>query len=420
MFTIIVIFNISFVSGELNGFIFFAQVFDLLSITGNGFIWFPKPAFFALVIIRSIYKFLNFDFFSANELSFCLWNGASTLDTIVFKFATVLYALLLIVLTICLMNKCNVYKRLSCLRVNTVKSSVIHGISTFLVMVYTQCAKVSFKLLDFTVIYSKGHIHNHVVATYQGNLKYFEPNHLPYAIPAIVSIIVVIVTPIVILTLYPSIFKVTSFLKLEEKIRISCIAQRLPHAYLKPFTDSFQSCFKDNMRFFAGLYFVYRVVILIGRFAPTRLTQSYMFLELILITILVIHAIAQPYISRKHNILDALLLFNLAVINGITVYNYHYAKYYGYKGYEFIYIQLILVYTPLICFTFYATISFINKVKTFYNSKKSKTLALIQLRELMAESENELPSRLNENCEDEALEQTDEANYKLFEESNSY
>lgn len=420
MFTIIVIFNISFVSGELNGFIFFAQVFDLLSITGNGFIWFPKPAYSALVIIRSIYKFLNFDFFIVNELSFCLWKGASTLDTIIFKYVTVLYALLLIVLTVWLMNKCNVYKRLSCLRVSTVKSSVIHGISAFLVMVYTQCAKVSFKLLDFTVIYSKGHVYNHVVATYQGNIKYFEPNHLPYAIPAIVSIIVVIVTPIVILTLYPSVFKVTSFFKLEEKICISCIVQRLPHAYLKPFTDSFQSCFKDNMRFFAGFYFVYRVVILIGWFAPTHLTQSYMFLELILITILVIHAIAQPYISRKHNILDALLFFNLAVINGITVYNYHYAKYYRYKGYEFITIQLVLVYIPLICFIFYASINFINKVKKIYNSQKLKTLALIQLRELMAESENELPSRLNENCEEEAFERTDEANYKLFAEPNSY
>ena len=99
MFTIIVIFNINFISGELNGFVFFAQVFDLLSITGNGFIWFPKLAFSALVIICSIHKFLNLDFFSANELSFCLWEGATTLDTVVFKFVTVMYALLLILLT---------------------------------------------------------------------------------------------------------------------------------------------------------------------------------------------------------------------------------------------------------------------------------------------------------------------------------
>ena len=71
MFVIIVTFDINFVSGELNGFIFFTQVYDLLSITENGFIYFPKVADIALNMIHSIYKFLNFDFFSVDVLSFC-------------------------------------------------------------------------------------------------------------------------------------------------------------------------------------------------------------------------------------------------------------------------------------------------------------------------------------------------------------
>ena len=62
IFTIIVAFNINFMSGELNGFIFFAQVFDLLSITGNGLVWFPRSAFLVLRIN------LNFDYLSVNDL----------------------------------------------------------------------------------------------------------------------------------------------------------------------------------------------------------------------------------------------------------------------------------------------------------------------------------------------------------------
>ena len=103
--------------------------------------------------------------------------------------------------------------------------------------------------------------------------------------------------------------------------------------FLKPFADSFQSCFKDNMQFFAGLYFTYRVVILIGLLVPSHLSQSYMLLELILVTILHIHAIAQPYNNRRYSILDTLIFFNLITINGITPYNYHYAKYDKYDRY---------------------------------------------------------------------------------------
>ena len=422
MFIFILIFNVNFVSGELNGFIFFAQVFDLFSITGNGFIWFPRNAFTALITIRAIYRFLNFDFFSANELAFCLWKGATSLDMIVFKFVTVMYALLLIVVTIWIMNKCNVYQHLSCLRVSTVKRSIIHGLSAFLVMVYAQCAKVSFKLLDFTKIHAKGYIHVHTVATYQGNLKYFGHEHFPYTIPAILSLLIVVVSPVIILTLYPSCFKVVSFFKLEESRSVSWLIQRVPHALLKPFTDTFQSCFKDNMRFFAGLYFAYRVIILIGMFAPTRFTQSYILLELILVTIIVIHALAQPYNSRKHNILDALLFFNLAVINGITLYNYHYTKYYEQYKYGIdvlIHIQLALAYMPLVCFFVYITFNLIRKAKDRYKLKLVSWN--IQLKELMnSNSEDELPSRLEDNYE-EMEESTNETNYELFkEEQNTY
>ena len=141
--------------------------------------------------------------------------------------------------------------------------------------------------------------------------------------------------------------------------------------------------------------------------------RSYMLLELILVTILVIHAIAQPYSNRRHNILDTLILFNLIIINGITLYNYHYAKYYRYDRYGIevlIHIQLFLIHLPLVCFVAYATFTLISKAK----DHKSKNVALnIQFKELMhSESDEELPARL-ENSE-EMLESTNETEYKLF------
>ena len=141
-----------------------------------------------------------------------------------------------------------------------------------------------------------------------------------------------------------------------------------------------------------------------------------------MVTIIIIHALAQPYNNRKHNILDTLLFFNLAIINGITLYNYHYTKYY--KQYKYgidvlIHIQLALAYMPLVCFIIYIIFGLVRKVKDSY---KLKLVAWnVQLKELMnSDSEDELPSRLNEDCE-EMEESTNEINYELFkEEQNSY
>ena len=86
--------------------------------------------------------------------------------------------------------------------------------------------------------------------------------------------------------------------------------------------DAFQSSFKDEYRFFAGLYFLYRALIL-GAFAYMRtLTAFYIVVQIQLTVVLALHAIFQPYKSRRHNIVDALLFTNLAFINGITLSNY--------------------------------------------------------------------------------------------------
>ena len=83
--------------------------------------------------------------------------------------------------------------------------------------------------------------------------------------------------------------------------------------------DVFQGCFKDNFRFFAGLYFIYRIAILIFYAFSESLFQYATLAELVLLLILGAHSIVQPYKLRTHNIIDSLLFLNLAVVNGFTV-----------------------------------------------------------------------------------------------------
>ena len=399
-FVVVIIFNISFVTGDLNGFIFFAHMQDSISFTAQGFIWIPRQPKQALKIARIFYRFFNLDFFRLNELSFCLWNGANLLDMLAFKYVTVAYASLLVVGMVWLMNKCNLYQRIYCLRASTMRVSITHGLSAFLIMLYTQYATISLKILDFSYLYSKGHKYNRTVVTYQGDIEYFHTQHLPYAIPALICVMTMVILPAVILLCYPSCFKIVSFFHLGENKCVSWFLQKIPHAFLKPFVDSFQSCFKDNLRFFAGLYFVYRLMLLSSWIIPSLLTQQFMLLELLFVFMLLVHSVFQPYKKRWHNVLDALFFFILSVINGITVYNYHYSKL-GFAdkiGVDvLLHIQIFLAYLPLVYFVIFTIYSLVNKIK---NIRKLKTSSLtIQLQKLMkrSESDDELPSRLEDN-----------------------
>ena len=403
LFLIVIALNISFTTGELNGFIFFAQMFDSVSTTAHGFIPALGLPNHAVAIARLFYLFFNFDFFRHNKLSFCLWSGANSLDMLAFKYVTVAYAMLLIAVVIGLINRCNVYQRIYCLRASTMRSSITHGLSAFLVVVYAQCATISFEILAFTYLYSKGHVYNRTVVTHLGDVPYFHPRHLRYAIPALFCVIFVVVLPTIILLLYPSCFKVTSAFHLGDYKCGSWMLQKIPHAYLKPFADSFQSCFKDNLRFFAGLYFVYRLALLISWVTSSLITQRFMLLQFLFTSMLLVHSIFQPYKKKFHNMLDSIMFFILSVINGITVYNYHYAKIDFTKKIgtdALIHIQAFLAYLPLIYFVIFMIASILRKLKNFNTLKVSSMSIRLNWLTRKSGSDDDLPSRLKDEIEE--------------------
>jgi len=84
-------------------------------------------------VYQFAYRFFNLDFFGITPLSFCLWQGATTLDILAFKYITITYALLLVLLTVLFMKCFNLYHTCQTqLRIYPKdKSSVIHGLSAF-------------------------------------------------------------------------------------------------------------------------------------------------------------------------------------------------------------------------------------------------------------------------------------------------
>lgn len=313
-------------------------------------------------VIKIIYGFFTLDFFHAEGLSYCIWPGAEALGIIVFKYVTVVYSLCLIVVVLAILRYCGSKCLGKYYRVTVMRNSVIQGLSAFLVMCYTQCVKTSFNLLTSgNLLARSGSRALHPSRVWlRGDIEFFSSQHLPVALPALAVLLTIGVIPPVILLTYPAIFHVFACLRIsgscEKRFRF------LPsYSTMKPFLDAFQGSFKDRFRFFAGFYFIYRWVGVLSYAIFTQYSVFYAVVEIALVSMLLIHAVIQPYMNPWHNVLDALLLADLALINKITASHYYASRVDAGISYQnkiniSSVFQVVLMYIPVIylaCYTLF-------------------------------------------------------------------
>ena len=148
LLVVVMVFNLSFTSGVVNSFILFAQTFDMDLITANRSVWVEAWIHVILTKLHFFYRFFNTELFTIDSLSFCLWKDANSLDIVAFKYVTIVYSLLLIGLVVVLTNICNVNRLFHAVfNPRRVRSYIIHGLTAFLILSYSQCTKITLEIL---------------------------------------------------------------------------------------------------------------------------------------------------------------------------------------------------------------------------------------------------------------------------------
>ena len=326
LFSVIMLMKLKMTSGPMQSLLFFAQAITLI----NGICSFSTRSQTSYQFIKYhtfIVGFLKLDFFVLNELSFCLWGGATTLDNLAMRYFTTFFALLLIIAYILALKHNAVVMKIICCKklkiftsiIRASKNAAVHGISTFLILSYTQYTVTSFRILSRLPLYGEGGKTIGHVVHLQGNVDYFGRDHLPYAIPAVFVLLIFSIPPPFLLISYPLLWKI------KAKFRPNADAENdttvWPIRKILPLIDSFQGVFRDNRRMFAGLLFVWRV-ILTAIFAFSRnIIEFYVLTECALLSFLVIHAVARPYKRRIYNVIDTVMFANLATIIALYWYN---------------------------------------------------------------------------------------------------
>ena len=327
---VVVVFAINIVSAPMNAFIFFSQVtttgyshFLFLEYTlenqggssidtvcRNHVASFVKTPTF---VLDALYGLWNLDFFKYVFPTFCLTTFFSRLLSITLEYAMGLYPLaFIVVLYFCIKLHAHNFRPIVCCwrpfhkyfvflrRSVDPKTSVIDAFATFTLLSYVKFLIVSNLLLLPANVYNRhGEELRFMVVYYAANVRFFHGEHLPIAILAIFVVVVFIIMPPLVLLLYP--------IPLFQKCLTTC---KMNSQALRAFVETFQGCYKDgtngtrDYRYFAGLYFILRILVLSLSFL-NRVT--YIFgCALVYLFTAIIFALLRPYKHQLYNFVDTI------------------------------------------------------------------------------------------------------------------
>jgi hypothetical protein len=350
IFVVIILFNVRLTIGAANAFVLYAQIISstfsvdadgqipLILITGH------YHANKLLKGYRIPYGIFNLEFVENLIPQLCIGTKLNTLAVIALDYIVALTPLLLIIVGViifrlasCINDHC--YKttqpstqlqapsRISAFLTNRKRSlseAVLPAFSAFLLLSYTKLALTpSYILRQVALFDNQGHEIHPKRAYFAGHLSVHDKSYLLYyVLPASIIFATFVAIPPLLLLDYP--------LRMFEWClnRVNCLWRFYPVGKVHFFLDTFQGCFKNKYRFFAGLYFVFRLVINLNYSFTQTWLEQFVIKEISCILMIMLLAICQPYNAQndRFNRIDVLIFTNLAIVNGLSFYLYEYAQ----------------------------------------------------------------------------------------------
>lgn len=368
LFTVIIVFNIRLTTGPANAFILYSQViastFDL-GADGKIPLYLIPESDRLVKAYRIPYGIFNLEFLESVIKPLCLGTNLNALDIIHLEYLVALFPLLMIILVVvfirlkscCRVDCCRLPRLRACLGLNRqwrIGEGLTHAFAAFVLLSYTKFSLTSSYLVTTQPLVDvNGHYLTPQRVYYNGHYAANSTEYvLRYYLPACIVFATFVAIPPLLLLDYP----MKCFEACVRKVR--CLRRVYPEVKVQILFDTFQGCYKNNMRFFAGLYLIFRLVINVSYVFTTWLAQ-YIVQQIVCTVFIVLLAICQPYNEEKKlfNYVDILIFGDLAIINALSLYLYSYSQ--NHPGlpppHAAFVIQYTLVFLPLAYMITYVT-----------------------------------------------------------------
>ena len=387
IFTVIVVFAISVVSGPFNSFIFYGQITTspfismglIMSVLGaQG--TFTYSDRMSTVAVAELYGFCNLHIFGATIPPSCLTNHLSTLQALALEYVLAFYPLVVIVfLYVCIQLhasdvrlvvycwkpflKCFLRFRRS---VNP-KTSIIDAFATFILLSYVKLLFVAGKILFPTRLFNgQGKTLKTLAFGYDARIQYFHTEHLPLAVLSIIVLLTFIAVPPIVLIFYQAAF----FQKCLTRCKMNSQA-------LRTFVETFQGCYKDgtngtrDCRYFAGLYFVLRIAVLLSfTTVPSIIIGS----GLLYWCTTVLFALVKPYKVPLYNVIDTFIFALLGTISTLIAFHVIKILFTGHPSTTMLILTDVIYTLPLLYFVLFTVCWLLNRKTSCIQKLKSHKL----------------------------------------------
>ena len=363
LFTFILIFQVRLSSGSANSFIFYAQtVSTTLGLMADGHIYIDayhikKPR--VLTLYHVVYGIFNLEFAENVMDPLCIHTKLNSLDVFQLSYLVALFPLLFILIIIAgvkikesLMTKlcCDRCKRkmllFRYLKKCNIGGSLLHVFAANLLLSYTRLTLSSLFILE------TNKNTDHQRAFYAGQYKTSDNQYIfRYQAPACLVLLITFLLP-------ASLFKYPILWLEKIIIRIKWLSTLYPADKVHIFLDTFQGCYRDDRRYFAGMYFLFRIFMGAAYLLTRDWFHQYMVQASISIVMILMVGILRPY--RKEfwylNAIDLLMFTNLGIVNGLSLYMLSFNRAYNHNSAilrHILYSQLVLVNLPIVCMLLY-------------------------------------------------------------------
>ena len=322
MYFLVVIFHIRATSSPLSALVFMSQII-VYAVRGNIHLYpyienivtgFP---YVALQVLLTLCGMWSLDFFRFVVPPFCVSSNIKTVHALALEYLVAFYPIFLILLTyVCIKLHDNNFRPVVWLwkpfhryfvhfrRRWDSKASIINAFTTFLLLSFSKLLFVSFTLLytSYVDVYDHDVIVKKCVLYFDSTVGCYSQEHLIFATIAICVLLIFIISPIILLILYPT--------RLFRKC-VSCCRFRRWHA-LHMFVESFQGEYKDgtngtrDFRMVSASFLILRILIL-ASFHNYSLWISAV-AQFALICAVCFYVVVRPYKRNIGNSVDVLIL----------------------------------------------------------------------------------------------------------------
>ena len=348
LFTILILFDIRLTTGPANAFILYCQVvtttFDLDADGQLPLNLVTNYSSNLLNVYRFPYGIFNLEFVEKLLPSLCVGTNLNALSVMLMNYAVALAPILMIVLVLLCVKltafvtgkycrgdvmhlfRVNFFTRFTAQsrtpQRHRITEAILPAFAAFLLLSYNKFSTTStFLVGSQPLLRDDGSAISPRRVYYAGQYSTDDSEYcLHYLLPAVIIFSTFVIIPPLLLLDYP--------LRVFEWClsKVNCLWKYYRVDKVHVFLDTFQGCYKNKMRFFAGLYFLFRLVINVAYLSTDTWLEQFAVQQVACVIMIMLLALCRPYKKKWLNYVDILIFTNLAVLNSVSFYLYSFSQ----------------------------------------------------------------------------------------------